>query len=45
MQSTEEGMRDDAAGPLDRARDRRIFVQRSVRADMIFGKDTHIICH
>jgi hypothetical protein len=35
MQSTEESMRHDAAGPLDRARDRRIFVQRSVRSRFI----------
>jgi hypothetical protein len=30
MQSTEESMLHDIAGPLDRARDRCIFVQRSV---------------
>jgi hypothetical protein len=35
MESAEDGERFDASGPLNRARNRRIFVQRPMRSDVV----------
>jgi hypothetical protein len=35
MQSTENSMRPDATDPLNRAREWRVFVQRSVRSQIV----------
>ena len=35
MKAAKDGVRFDASSPLNRARNRRIFVQRPVRSDVI----------
>ena len=35
MKSAKDGVRFDASGPLNRARDRRIFIQCPVRSDVV----------